>query len=160
MLTKDYVLDLLEYRRLTGDFVWRRARGCRAAGSVAGTNSSSCGYSQIKIDKRFYLTHQLVWLVEHGVWPQHLDHIDGDTFNNRIYNLRPCSMSQNKANSRRYKNNKSGIKGVSPSRGKWVATIQHLGRKKHLGRFKHKEDAARAYWVAARKTFGEFARSD
>jgi len=88
-----------------------------------------------------------------------VDHINGDTLDNRKANLRVCTQRQNCRNQRPPRSNSSGFKGVSFDRdsGKWKAYIRHNGRLHNLGRHATAEEAAQAYNVAARERFGEFA---
>ena len=81
-----------------------------------------------------------------------VDHIDGNKLNNQRSNLRICSHAQNSRNRKRGKNNTSGYKGVSLHKktGKWSAQIQ-------LGLHNSKEEAAKAFDIAARQLFGEYA---
>lgn len=89
------------------------------------------------------------------------DHRNGNTLDNRRENLRPCTAQQNRFNQKRRSNNTSGYKGVSRFRGKkWWSCIRIDGRTLHLGFYTSKTEAARAYDVAARKHFGEFARTN
>lgn len=90
-----------------------------------------------------------------------VDHEDGDGLNNRRRNLRFSTFSQNNHNRGPYKRNTSGFKGVSwsSSKKRWEAHIQVAGKHLHLGRFRNKLDAAKAYEVAAKKYLGEFART-
>ena len=90
---------------------------------------------------------------------QHVDHINGDTLDNRRSNLRICTISENARNATKRKG-VSMYKGVSLSNtgNRWVANIYDSGRLKFLGSFTSEEDAARAYDVAAKQIFGEFAR--
>lgn len=95
--------------------------------------------------------------MEYG--PQkNIDHIDHDGKNNQRTNLREADDSQNCCNSRTYKNNTSGIKGVSFDIGcqKWVAQVQCRGKiwKK---RFSTIAEAAAAREAMAREMHGEFA---
>ena len=164
MITKTEVERLFEYRRDTGDFVWRISAGTVKFGKRAGADQHSRGrsYRQIKINKKYHKVHKLVWLMEHNEWPDFIiDHIDGDGLNNRIPNLRRCTMSQNKANSLSYKNNKSGHKGVFYNKklNRWTASIQCGGRRHFLGAFRTKEEAAIQYMASATLLFGEFARA-
>lgn len=88
-----------------------------------------------------------------------VDHINGDPLDNRRENLRQCTAVQNVANSKSYRGT-SCYKGVSwdSSREKWISSIQQARKTKHLGRFDHEGDAARAYDAAAIEAHGEFAR--
>ena len=90
----------------------------------------------------------------------HVDHRDGNPLNNRRDNLRLCTRSQNKANSKLYRNNRSGFKGVIevPGRRKWQASIYRDRRQIYLGRFSTPEQAHEAYKAAAVEIYGEFAR--
>lgn len=90
---------------------------------------------------------------------QIVDHIDGDTLNNRRSNLRLASYSQNGANSTKRRANTSGYKGVTwdKHRKKWMAAIRVNYKRMYLGRFNTKEEAAKAYNDAAKLHFGEFA---
>jgi len=83
-----------------------------------------------------------------------IDHINGNTLDNRSCNLRPATAIENRHNASKQKNNKSGYKGVSPIRGKWQATIAQ----RYLGVFISKEDAAMAVDREARKLYGKFAK--
>lgn len=89
-----------------------------------------------------------------------VDHINGNTLDNRKSNLRIATVRQNSANCRRYKNNSSGYKGVSfdKSTNLWKAYIGGAKSRKHLGSFLTKEDAAKAYNREASILYGEFAR--
>jgi hypothetical protein len=82
------------------------------------------------------------------------DHRDGDGLNNRRKNLRPCSRSENQANSRRQPGT-SGFRGVCIDRktGRWIAQLANV----RIGTFVTPEEAACAYDRAAIECYGEFA---
>lgn len=89
-----------------------------------------------------------------------VDHVNGNTLDNRRENLRKCSKSQNAQNSKRHRDGVSGFKGVSFHRRSktWRARIRNDGREVCLGYFHSPVDAARAYDRAAFEMFGEFAK--
>lgn len=89
------------------------------------------------------------------------DHINGDGLDNRRCNLRPASQHQQTMNTSRYRNNRSGFKGVRSPSGKikkYIARIRYNGELIYLGYIEHAEDAARAYDRAAKYYFGEYAK--
>lgn len=88
-----------------------------------------------------------------------VDHINGDTLDNRDENLRIADRAQNSHNRGMRKDNSSGYKGVSRTKsGLWRAQIQYRGEKITLGDFLHPENAYRLYCRVGRKLYGEFWR--
>lgn len=87
-----------------------------------------------------------------------VDHINHNSLDNRIENLRVCTMGENSQNRRLYKNSKSGYKGVKwhAKNGYWVAQVGSKPRF-HIGVFESKYDAALAYDAAAIQIYGEYA---
>ena len=145
------VRELLDYNPETGLFTWKVDRGSRRLkGCPAGTTDSK-GYIQIKLDDRLYLAHRLAWLVTYGVWVESdIDHADRDRSNNRVNNLRLCSVSENQQNRGAQINNTSGFPGVSykTATGKWQSYITVNGRRHHLGSHAEKVDAIQARQAA------------
>jgi hypothetical protein len=88
-----------------------------------------------------------------------VDHINGDTLDNRRANLRVASYSGNNRNTRKRQGCSSRFKGVDRHRGAWRARITPPGgRQVTLGHFASELEAALAYNAHARRLFGEFAR--
>lgn len=88
-----------------------------------------------------------------------VDHIDTNTLNCCLSNLRVCTQQENCQN-RRPIGGASQYKGVTlhkPS-GRWRAKIKVDGKYKSLGYYDTEEEAAKAYDRAALESFGEYAR--
>lgn len=87
------------------------------------------------------------------------DHRNGNGLDNRRENIRPATHRQNTANSRYQTPSQSHQKGVRwrEMQGKWEARIVFNRRYHYLGLFEFKQEAAKAYMVAAKRLFGEFA---
>ena len=90
-----------------------------------------------------------------------VDHKDGDIQDNRRSNLRKCTPSQNRQNSKVPTTSTCGYKGVHLSYGGQYRArigIPNTTKKVNLGMFKTAEEAAQAYDNAAGQMYGEFAR--
>lgn len=89
-----------------------------------------------------------------------VDHINGDTLDNRKANLRLASHRENCRNQKPHKDKRVPYKGVTymPKRNKYWARIVVDYRTVSLGLHRDPIAAACAYDAAARKYFGEFAR--
>ena len=148
-LEKVFTAFLL-YDPHTGVFRWAvNRRGKSLAGCIAGSLHST-GYVHISLCGRLYKAHRLAWLFVYGTWPTcHIDHINGDKQDNRIANLREATRSENRQNLRLpYKNNKSGLMGVSAEKSRWRAVIHKDGRQNRLGSFATPQEAHAAYLEA------------
>jgi len=89
-----------------------------------------------------------------------VDHINGDTLDNRRGNLRLATSEQNGRNQKISRKNSTGYKGVVfyKRRGRWGARIRFRGKQYHLGLFDSALLAALEYDKWARLLFGRFAR--
>lgn len=149
--------DLSEFATETAGKVFNT----RAAGKLAGTVERSNGYREIRIYGKTYLAHRIIFYMFYGYLPEMVDHIDRDIFNNKIENLRAATRSQNSANSKLNRNNKSGVKGVykDKSSGKWIARMKFKGKQITLGKFDSIAEAAVVRINAATNKYKEFAHN-
>lgn len=120
------LLSLFDYR--DGVLYWKNARGKKTkAGDKAGSFCNTLKYCRITIDKRIYRLHRVIWKMLKGYDPIDLDHINRVKHDNRIENLREVTQSQNLCNRGLFKNNTSGITGVSfhSKSNKWRVRIHY-----------------------------------
>lgn len=89
-----------------------------------------------------------------------IDHINLDTMDNRLCNLRICTHQQNQCNQPLQRNNTSGVTGVRfhRARNKFQARIKVCQHSIHLGYYMTFEEAVQARNVGMRCMFGEFGR--
>jgi len=162
MIDKKYyksAAERLNYNPRTGIFTLVKSRFKSKIGKPAGSivNNGYLRFSEKVDGKRCeILLHRLAWYVTYGYMPDTIDHINYDRSDNRIENLRDCSLADNVRNARPM-GGTSKFKGVSLHAGKWRARIYTDVEQKYLGRFKTEEEAAKAYNEAAIKYHGEFA---
>ena len=183
-LTAEQLRSILDYDPDTGLFRWRKGIDHWRAGMLAGTKmrtratgsdyvvigigTTSRGvydreYIAIGVRKRVYRAHRLAWLHVYGEWPdRQVDHINTDSLDNRIVNLRLATTAENSRNRGLRADNTSGIKGVSWSKRsqKWLAHLGHNGKLLHLGLFDTIEEARAVREEAARRIQGKFFRAD
>ena len=147
-LTQEELKEVLDYNPETGIFTWKVSNSNKATiGAVAG-GCNVKGYVVIGHKKQRYYAHRLAWLYINGsIENEEIDHIDGDKFNNRISNLRPCTKSQNMQNVKIRVTNKSGFKGVSfhKASGKWLASATLCGKQVYLGLYTTPKEASAIY---------------
>jgi hypothetical protein len=76
-----------------------------------------------------------------------VDHINGNTLDNRKENLRVCEQRFNAMNRRSHSEKTSRFKGVflDKKSGRWIAGIRYNRAHRHLGYFDREIDAALAY---------------
>lgn len=88
-----------------------------------------------------------------------VDHINGDTLDNRRTNLRICTQKENIRNSKMFNTNTSGYRGVTfrKDRGKWASQIMINDKHISLGMYLDKKKAAKAYNTKSKELFGEFS---
>ena len=110
-------------------------------------NSHNRGYLKGFLDGKHYLLHRLAFLYMTGSFPTNqVDHINRDKKDNRWTNLRDVTHAENHRNMPVQSNNSSGITGVhyAKDKRKWVAYIKVNNKRKHLGSFSGKSEAAQA----------------
>lgn len=124
MLTQSQLKARLSYNPLTGYLTWKNNNLVKAylRNNLAGYSckrQSKPTINYIYTSHRTqilgfkYVTSNLVWLYHKGKLPKgYIDHIDGNTLNNKIDNLRDVSHTINCRNAKLNTRNKTGIAGI------------------------------------------------
>jgi hypothetical protein len=167
LLTSEMLNDLLRYDEASGIVYWRqrtpvmfagetstqRTARCRRwntrwAGRQAFTHIDGRGYLQGRVLGVRVLAHRVILCMVNGSWPRSTDHKDGVRTNNRLANLRECSIAENNRNKCITQNHPTGVMGVRwrAQQRNWQVSISANGQRFYLGTFERFDDA-----VAARK---------
>lgn len=152
LVADDIIREIYSYDSGTG-WIFRDDR-------MLSGKSCKGGYLQINIFGKMVMAHRLAWFLYYGSWPSKLiDHINGNTSDNRIDNLREASPSDNQTNGRTRRDSTSGIRGVSlRSRdNKWASYLDRNGRRVHSAQHASFLKAVQARRDAVLKHCGEFA---
>lgn len=91
-----------------------------------------------------------------------VDHRNLNKLDCRKENLRAANPAQNMANCDKRKHNRSGFKGVyrHSKNDSWIAAIGYKGEHLYIGSYVNPIDAAKAYDEAARRYYGDYARTN
>jgi hypothetical protein len=161
MITPEQIRAMFFYDSKTGVLRWKKLEGRRKVGPLGSPDSK--GYLAIHIRPHMYRLHRIIWAWKTGKWPVgEIDHKNGKRSDNRWRNLRIATRLQQCTNQKlKGRKNRSGFKGVHWRKdlNKYAAVIHAGGKKLYLGFEKNPVRAAALYRKAAKKYFGEFARS-
>ena len=141
------LLDLFEYRN--GNLYWKETRCGRAvAGELAGNLEINEGYPRRRIffRNRLQPASRLIWIMHFGEIDKGMfvDHIDGDSSNNLIENLRLLSPTENCRNNKRFRLGHTPGVRFRAKLSKWVAYTKLNGKQHHVGYFLTESDAIKA----------------
>jgi len=148
MLTQAQIKEMFDYRE-DGNLI--RKYSCMGNGNHVGRvigdhGSTKLGtrdhrYISTKIHGKSWQLHRLIFLYHHGYVPDQIDHINRDSLDNRIENLRPATNSLNAINRKLFSNSTSGVRGVSwhLKSKKWFVYVDINKKRKNIGYFKDLE---------------------
>ncbi len=156
-----YLNECFQYDENTGDFLWKhrplkhfnsasiqKQLNTRLAGKIAGgvITTKTGKYRIVRLSGVFYYVHRLIFKMVYDIEPEVIDHVDGDTTNNKIANLRSCTNQENCKNASISKSNTSGCTGVvwSRQKQKWWANIMVDAKQIYLGTFSDFSQAVKA----------------
>ena len=129
-------------------------------GLILKQHLNTKGYKKVSLNNKTKEVHRLVGLafIENPENKKCIDHIDTDTNNNNISNLRWSTSGENSCNASISKRNTSGIKGLNwcKKSNKWRSRIYYKGKEYYLGEFVDKNEAIKIRQLKANELFGEF----
>lgn len=146
-------IKLFDYK--DGQLIWKSGQ---RKGKQAGTINGS-GYAIFKYEQKIYLVHRVVFEMHWGFTPSRMDHINGNRSDNRIENLRQCTVSENQSNQKKSVKNTSGVKDVfwTPKLSKWRVRVQFDKQRKDFGYYDELNVAALVAKQAREIMHKEFA---
>jgi hypothetical protein len=156
ILTQEYLHTVFTYK--DGHLYWKKT-GTGILKEQAGWQDK-LGYWSLGLNRKTYKIHRLVYLMHHGYMPKYIDHIDNNSSNNRIENLRETTSMQNSWNQKNRKTNTSGYKGISwcKKSQKWTARCMMAGKSTFLGQYKNITQAIEIVRKFREENQGDFAR--
>ena len=128
--------------------MWNSAWAGKEVGTVLSSRGKS--YKASRINNKGYRLHQLIYFlagnnIEDGLV---LDHINGNSLDNRLVNLRAVTQAENNRNVKACrKDSSTGVKGIyyakayNKSNNKFVVKVHHHNKQYSLGRYSNLKDA-------------------
>jgi len=153
-MTHDLAHQIFDYK--DGQLFWKVDFRHIKAGTVAGTKDKR--YASVKYKGKKHLTHRIVFLMHHGYFPEMVDHINSNTFDNRIENLREANATQNAQNRPVISRSKTGVANVIwvPEHEKYRVRLSVNGSRKCFGYYDYLETAAVIAEQARQQHYGSF----
>ena len=148
-----YIVSVLNYDSDKGQLIWKHRTedsfkqkrawvswNNRFEGKFAGcvVKKKNKKYLKVNLGGKNLYAHRVIWAILNGENPSmEIDHINGDSLDNHISNLREVTRAENCRNVQTQLKSKSGHCGVtwSKSAKKWRARVKHKGSEYHLGVF-------------------------
>lgn len=130
------------------------------AGSIVGCLNNN-GYLVVRINDKLLYVHRIIYMLHNGISNGVVDHVDMNKLNNKIENLRLCSISQNLQNRTKTAANTSGYKNVywCASEGKYKVQVTKNKHRYHGGTFDCVEEANKSAQHLRKVLHERFARN-
>lgn len=137
----NWVREVFDYE--DGWLIWKEPLSNRVSkGDKAGGRHDRRGYIRVGYNGKAYYAHRLIYAWHNNDWPPLIDHINQNTMDNRIQNLRALTKSQNCLNSN-ISRGATPYRGVSFYKRKNKFMAEFRGKK--LGAFETALEASNLY---------------
>lgn len=160
----EQLLEKLKFDKEIGQFIWIKPNKHHPdlMGKIAGCaqeSSPNKKYWIIRFNKKAYKRGHLVYFLTHGEWPKPcLDHINGNSLDDRPENFRKATIMENTWNHKSRKRKINLPMGVRiNASGTYSARISVNKKRMHLGYFNTIEEAKDIYQKARKEMYGQFA---
>lgn len=122
-------------------------------------NKTTKHYWVVQVDGKKYRRSQIVFYLANGYWAKPcIDHINGDSTDDRPTNLRQATITQNAWNhKKRARRIQLPIRVRKLASGKFQARIGYFGKQIHLGSFQSPDEASTIYQSKRKELYGQFA---
>ena len=149
----DKLNHYFHYDREQGKLIWKNHH-CQVRSKFIGKEAGSLKkshnkiYRRIKLEDKNYYTHALIYYLETGIYNNklHIDHIDGNSLNNKFSNLRMVTLRSNHRNRDRHLSGEK-LAGTHQRKdtGRWSTKIYKDGKEHHFGCYDTEEEAHNVY---------------
>jgi len=151
----EYLKTILHYSPETGELFWKerpkeqfrsitawKSFNIKFAGKRGRIEVTVSGYKYwvITVDRIVYKQHRIAWSWVNGDTEMFIDHLNGDSTDNRIANLRTATFSENSFNTK--KSSKYAVHGIQPKDSKWEVWFPINGKRTYFGRYDTEQEAA------------------
>jgi hypothetical protein len=163
MITKQDLINFFDVYPDSGKFIWKNVskHHNRLNGQEAGCSADANGkpYWNIKINNKRYKRGRLMFLFVYSRFPNPcVDHINGNSLDDSIKNLREATILENAWNRKKIKRTIDLPMGVRNTlNGKFQARISFKGKQLHLGVFKTADEAKAVYEQKRKELYGKFS---
>jgi hypothetical protein len=155
MVDQATLLNLFEYKN--GKLYWKNCARPLFNGKEAGAESGH-GYRKVCVYGQQLYAHRIIYMMHYGYSPKIIDHIDQNSNNNLIENLREATQSQNTINQSKNKQSTHGCRNVyyNKNRKTFTVYLKVNCKSKFFGSFKDLELAQLVAEEARDKYYGKF----
>jgi len=158
MIIDEYIDNYLQYK--DGKIYWKNREGKhKHLNRKEAGSSHNAGYRRVRLQGIDFLTHRVIFFMHYRYWPEEVDHKNRDRSDNRIENLRPCTISQNRRNSGLRTDATPYGKNIGWNRllSKYFVRLFKDGKYIYCGSFQDLELAQLVASEAREKYYGEWA---
>lgn len=157
-LTRDFLLWLFDYDSKCGNLIWKnhwhKTTLTKIKNKIAGNihREANCpDYRKVTIAEKEYAVHRLIFFIETSLWPEQIDHIDGNGLNNKFENLRPSTQHKNQRNRKSHRTGRLPNCYFCKDTGLWRARFKYKNRRICLGRFETEQEAYNAAQIKSKE---------